>query len=370
MVLFISAGLLSTILAFLSQFKGNRRLLLLSFFIIAVIMGLQDAIGNDFPGYEDAFREISLGQLIPSYLNTDKGDSYFTIEVGWYYLNLLLSKIIFDFHLVSFSVSLLFCYSFYKLLVFVPSKFHWLAVLLFYFSIEHMFLLMSALRQTTAMACFVLVVVFSFNKKIIPALIFALLGTTFHNSFFVALSYLLVLFLPYILFEKNKKILCSLFLISFVYIALNQNSLQSNLVERALPSMSEDTARYSYYIENLEESSVSTLASLFSLGIFLFSLFGLYNCKNKHDMIILLYAVVSYLVLLFLGNNSGSMTRGIYYMTFFNVAASCIIANYLRNPIVKYGYITVLILITGFKFITALTNFQYIKYLDYHTIFF
>jgi len=370
MILFLSAGLLAVLLAYFSQFKGQRGLLVLSLIIIVIIMGLQDAIGNDFSGYEDAFKEINTGRLTPGFFSSEKGDQYLTIEFGWFYLNRFCAFIINDFHLVSVLVALLLCIAIYKVLIYVPSNYHWLAILLFYFSISHMILMMSALRQAFAVACFAMIVVYSFKKKIVMALLFVILGSSFHNSFIVSILFMLILFIPYNWFQRYKKIICLVLLISFAFISMYQGKLQENLIEQALPAMSEDADRYSYYVENIAETSVSTLASIFTFFVFSLTLFGLYRSCNKSEMVILLYAVLSYVALAFVGNNSGSFPRMFYYMTFFNIFASCITANHLRNPIIKAGFIVALFLTTGYSFITALTNIQYIRYLDYHTIFF
>lgn len=366
MIQFIAFGLLATLLAYLSQFKRHKIALILSFVIIAYIMGLQDSIAIDFPNYIELFNNILSGYTQGTFFNIEERAGLSNIEYGWYALNYFLGNIIPNYHIVSLTASIFICYALYKMLQETPSKWHWLGIIYFYFM--PMRFCMSGIRQGVAMACLMLVILYILKKDWKKILLFAFIGISIHNSFIVSLAIIPVLFINDNYIEKHKKKVVTFLILLYFIVLLLSGQIRDLLLMNFINSMNENAEHYVGYLDDINNVNQTLLNKLFRFINFIFIVIAFYLSKDKSRKIITIYLLSAYTVAV-IGEN-GALARINNYYTFFAIPCLCIMPAIIKNNIIKAAFLCVTFVYIAKVFNESLSHYLYVKYLDYHTILF
>lgn len=366
MVYFIVCGLLAFLFAYLSYSQKNRIFMFFAYAVLVYVIGLQDSIGEDYERYIEMFNRIQSGLCEGTLWNFEGRDGTF-IELGWYILNLSLGTIINDFHIVSVVLACCFCYALDKILKFVPQKWYWFALFFFYFTIGQMTFCMSGLRQTMAIICFMLFTAEWLNKNRIRALLYIIVGLTFHNSMIFALPLAAVILIPLDNIIKYKKTytiaLISLYVIGNIFFT----QIQAFFYDLTADWIAEDVGMSTYYLDEMMEGTGATLLrSAIDMLFFIPSIWAFYNIKDKSIYIILYYILSIILTLLF--GTTGSLPRIISYITFMGIPSMCLMLSYIKNKEIRTTIIIAIAAITMMRFSSALINPIYMRYINFHTI--
>lgn len=367
MIYFIICGLLASLLAYLSYKNKSRVLMLFSYAILVYVIGLQDSIGEDYERYIEMFNRIQDGLCKGTLWNFTGRDGTF-IEMGWYLMNRILGFFVNDFHIVSLVLACCFCYALDKLLRFVPQKWHWFALIFFYFTIGQMTFCMSGLRQTMAIVCFMLFVVEWLNQHRSKAIVYILVGLTFHNSMIFALPLAFVMLVPLDNILKYKKAYTLVLIVLFVSGVLFSNQLQTLFYDATVDWLADDVGMNTYYLDEMMQASESSLLALFiEILFFIPAIWAFYNLNNKTIYIILYYILSLICTQLF--GTTGSLPRLVSYISFMGIPSMCLMLAAIKNKYIRTFVILAIIAITMRRFSSALVNPIYMRFLDFHTIF-
>ena len=364
MVFFITAGLLSTLFAFLSQYRKNQRLIFLSLFIIFYIMAFQDAIACDVPAYLDYYYGVLSGTSETVLFRTK--DNIQGLEIGWYYLNYILGKVFHTFYAVMVVIAFFYCYTLYQLLKRIPNQWHWVAIAYFYF--QPMLFFMSGLRQSVAICFFVLAVLQLKEKGYLKALLLLLVGFTFHNSIMYGL-----LFVPfYYLFtsklvEKTNKAFSVVLIVVFTIALMNLSRIQGFMTSTFVEVVESYTDTYTGYLEEMGGTNYTLLNLLSKVFVFVFSVIAFTFCKDEYRWMLGL-SIVSQIGSSLFGYQ-GSIQRVMLYVSLFTVPAYAMIPHYIKNKEFKWVFAFFVCFIAIRTFINSLTNLQFVNYQNYHTVF-
>ena len=166
MIQFLLAGLLATLLSYLSYIQKKDIFLVFALAIMWYIAAFQDCIASDFISYKEMFDQIVHGRIRFSFFRADRDD----VEAGWFMLNRFIGFFFNSFYAVSSIVYLFVFGVFFMLLKRCPSQWRWIAVFYLYFTPGWFTSIMSAERQTVAIAFWILVY-FSLQKKFFLSLL-------------------------------------------------------------------------------------------------------------------------------------------------------------------------------------------------------
>lgn len=363
---FIFCGLLAAFFAYISHIKGNKHYLILSFCVIAYIMGLQDAVAIDFPGYEKNFELIMLGQKSYGFLSIEGRHSEGEIEIGWYFLNRVLGSIIHSYHFVTLVACIFMCCIMYKMLQKVDSKWNWLSILYFY--LVSMQFCMSGIRQALAMMCFMMAAINVIERKWKHLILFSLLGMSFHNSYIVVLCALPLLLIPDDFIEKYIKKVIFICIVAYLLVLLNSSSIRSILIQEFMSTMTENAGEYDHYFESILEAKSSFLNMAFRFLNFIFIVIAFYYAKAKERKLMLFFLIAAYTIAV-VGENS-PLARINNYFTIFSIPAICIIPSVPKNKALCNAFVILTIIYIIKTTIDHANSYLYIGYLDFHTIIF
>ena len=369
MILFVSAGLLATLLAYLSQFDKKNHMLFMAFFIIWFIAAFQDAIGVDFASYKDGFGRILNGSVKGSFFRVEREQT----EMGWYLLCKGIGTLIPSFYAVTPIVYAFILYSLYRLIVLVPAKWRWLFIFYYYFGVKFFLFDMSGMRQGVAIACWILMALSMKENKYKTALLYVVLGISFHNSFIYSLGLAPLILIPY---ERNKfyqrkglwvSIILGAFILVYVYLA--------QITERiaGLTFLFEDMQNeevYIRYITEIESHGFSWLGLASNSIMLLFVTIAFITPKSSSPYSSMFYVLF---IVFFILNSAlggfGSLPRMLLYVGFFALPAVANTGFHLKGAW-RMGYLIFIVFMTFYSFFASLQTEQFIGYMNYHTIFF
>ncbi len=368
MIYYIVCGLLASFFAYLSYKIKNRSLMLFSYAILVYVIGLQDSIGEDYGRYIEMFNRIQDGLCKGALWNFTGRDGTF-IEMGWYLMNRILGFFINDFHIVSVVLACCFCYALDCAFKFVPQKWHWFAMLFFYFTVTLMLLFcMSGLRQTMAIVCFMLFVAEWLNQHFSKAIVYILIGLTFHNSMIFALPLAFVMLVPLDNILKYKRTYTLVLTVLFVSGVLFSEQLQTLFYDATVNWLADDVGMSTYYLDEMMQASESSLLALFIEFLFFIpAIWSFYNLNNKTIYIILYYILSLICTQLF--GTTGSLPRLVSYISFMGIPSMCLMLASIKSKYIRTFVIFAIIAITMRRFSSALVNPIYMRFLDFHTIF-
>ena len=359
---FIILVSIAVVLSYLSQFKKRDVLLYVGFAVFAFIMGFQDSISVDFPGYMKDFDGILKGSVHGAFFRSQdlRGDA---TEYGWYLLNVIIGNVIPTFYAVSFVSCCFFCFSVASLIRdIVPAKYRWVAAI--YFAVSPMIFFMSALRQGVAIGCFIFAVRGILNKKkwYVPVL-WLVAGVLFHNSMIVGIVFLLLLLLP----DKLKVAYAGILSFLFVVALFFGEQYKTEFLLFSTQFFSDNMDQYAYYLTE-DESLVYSLRSIIRIAFpFVFTVIPMFKAQGKDFYYLLFFAVGQILYALF--GFQGNLQRITLYLTIFAVASFMISSNHIKNQLVNAIFIGGNLLLNIYLFMVLLSNEQYSNFLHYRTVF-
>jgi hypothetical protein len=370
---FVVAGLLASLFAYLSYSQKKEGYLIFSFVILWYIAAFQDCIASDFISYKTTFEDINLSYMKGVFLRRSEFPED-GMEIGWYILNKGIAYFSNTFYVVTPIVYGIIFYSFYKLIQYAPSKWRWVAIFYFYFTPGWMTSIMSAQRQSVAIAFWILLVIALLNKEYIKAVIFTIIGISFHNSMLYSLPFLLLLLLPLdkINFNRSRAIWFSIFIIIFFIGYLYVQELVEG-VSMLFDSLdSEAVKSYAYYIQELEQTDLTSkwTTIIFRLILYVFIIWSFIFSERKSANSSLFYIlfIISYNLIGSMGGY-GSFARIFRYIMFTSLPAVSNTAFRLNKP-ARYVFIGYMIFSSLYSFNAAVHTEQFANYLNYRTIFF
>ena len=374
MIFFAFSGILATFLAYVAKNDKGRTSLFMCFFVMWFVASFQDCIGTDIIAYKEAFEKIMRGGMDFSFFRSDRD----AIEIGWYLLNKGLGSLFGTFYAVMPVVYAVILYSVYKLLLYIPKQWMWVAVFFYYFGLKLFLFDMSGLRQGIAVAFWLLLVFSLKEKKYKASLVYALLGISFHNSFIFSIAFIPLIYIPYERIDFNRiGVKVAVFLaiiISFIVGYIYFPQLVDTQTTALVSAMSEydESNVYTRYVMEMEGQQVrlSTMMFTFLLLIFVATAFVSSSKERKlpyENMFFVLY-IISFLLESFLGG-FGTLPRMFRYIGFFAIPAIGITAYRLKG-VFRYSFIAYMALSTLYTFWASVHTEQFEAYLNYHTIFF
>ncbi len=181
-------GVIAVFFAFLASV--DKAWLKVTFFVIFAFLALRYNFGNDYKGYNNRFLEIN------GYQDIGVAAEFVTWEPGWFFLNRMFgvwgSS---GFFLMVALLAAFNCFVYYLFIKrYVPPSYYWFAVFLYIFTPGLMLVHSSAMRQSVAIALFLLAIDFLCRKKILLYFLCLTIAITFHKSAVVLVPiYLLTL---------------------------------------------------------------------------------------------------------------------------------------------------------------------------------
>lgn len=207
MIITAIIGILAVFLAWLESSGQWKHGLKASLFVIFVFLAIRYDFGNDYQPYYELFEEIvsfnNLGALIR--------DTSVYSENGWKVLCWLFKPFGF-FALIAFisGINIFLLGRFIK--KYIPTKYYWFAIFLYFFTPGMMLIMSTAFRQTLATMLFIFAIDYLIEKKPIKYLFVVLVASTIH------VSALILIVLVVLCFAKRdySKIVSVVFLAIFV----------------------------------------------------------------------------------------------------------------------------------------------------------
>lgn len=344
------------ILSYLSQFKKYRYLFSLSFIIIYIFTAFRYEVGTDYNNYYESFNYIS---RLSSFDCLDY--SIFKVEPSWVILNYIFKP--FGFFGFIITLSAFFCYTYYSLIKkYVEPRFYWVAVFIYLFSADIMWIQLSAIRQALSVAIFVHSVKYiTEKKKPLNYVLFNLFGGLFHTSAFFMV--------PLVLFAfdkiKNNKITGLIIILVFGVLLLFGETFLSRITELTLLITGDAYANRLLSETDVSTTIIGSIAWISVLGIVIFYSYkqderikNLFYFSSLHSLVYVMSPLI------WLSDRMG------YYFAVFSIVVVPII---LQNEKCKFKKIAVFSIFAIFL-IYRLMNFLKLDwvifgYSDYNTIF-
>lgn len=284
---------LSALTAWINKYR--RFFLSLSFFLLFVFSSIRYNYGNDYDSYYTWYRWIHIG-----------GASPYKSQVGFTWLNMIMP----NFFVMVIVISFLFLWSVYLLIRDnVEEQCYGLAVMIFVIN-PYLFLInLSAMRQSIAIALFIVAVYFAGKRKIIPYVLIILLAGIFHTSALVLL--------PFYLIINDKKI--NVFFGVIVFVVLLVFFIDTNLFNNSISlilSAFDEKEYNNLYADSTGNSLRATILSLVSL---LYVVINLHKLSRKNLMYSKLYLVS--MILAVFEFRLSMLTRIQMYFDIFSVVA-------------------------------------------------
>lgn len=363
MYLVTFTSLVAVLLTYFSQYHIYKNFYRIAFFIITFIACIHYNFGTDYESYYDMYVTLSHNFSIENIFTSDN----LFVEPGWAFLNLIFSGFgdPLGFILLVAFLNIIQNYIFYVLIKrYVNPKHRWLALIIYLFSSTFYILNFSMMRQGFAVSLIVLAVIFLVENKCIKGFIVVLLASLVHTS---ALIFIPVLLLKYFKLY-NRKLLCILLWISVICMFFF-NSLTSSLFNYLV--VMEAFEDYQGYAD-FGSTSIGIGFFLNSIPYVIIS-YMLLNRKLNLSRPIIVMSVIMFITLILVPFtlNITLIGRLLYY---FSVFAIVIIPNlYMRikKPLIKYGitFIYLFMLLWGYSDFFKPSNWAYLGYKTFHTIF-
>ncbi len=349
----LSAFAISTL-----RIKGSVKrnyALLFAFTLLFLFAAFRYDYGNDFVAYQTIFNEAQLGVNLHA------------VEPLYF----LINKAFPSFQLLIATLSLIYLYVVYKLIVkYLDKKYAAWAVFIFLVN-PYLFLMsMSSIRQTLVISLFVASLVLEPKGKLSRAIIFIL--TIIVSCFIHQTAILLVPFFFIFHMERNTKVDTIIFG-AVPMVLLSTSQLLNYLIDKVLMLFS-NNLNYAYHLETGGANSLQ--ATLLTLIIYLYVLLSLKNVDEKMYPVVrlylfgLLFGVLAYRYAMF--------TRFQMYFDLFGIVALPAVFKANRQIhfpqwkqlLYKYAFPCAIFLIFVLRYYSFFTNEMWSYFFKYTTFFF
>lgn len=338
----------SSLLSFDS--KRRRGFLFLSFFLLFVFSALRYNFGNDYTSYQRWFEYIKIG-----------GKSPYGSQIGFTWLN----RIIPSYYLLLAIISFLFLWSVYHMIkANLDAELYGLAVFIFTIN-PYLFLMnLSAIRQSIAIALFIIAVNCAQKKQLVRYIILIAVAGLFHTS-------AIVLFPFYFIINENKinkffvAIIAGLLILTFADEKFFNNTIQSILNFF-------DNSQYEHYYSDVQGNSLR--ATLLSSIYLIYVLLNINRLSGKKLLFSKLYLIS--LILAIFEFRLSMLTRIQMYFDIFSIISLPSIfthcyknsrgtADKIFNVII---FPTLIVIIYFLRYYSFFTNPLWESFRTYHSI--
>ena len=319
--------------AYLARYKGFKFGLKISFLLIFIFLAIRYDFGNDYMGYYEGF--ISLN----SYSSINYFDPSLHYEPGWIFLCRLFQPLGF-FSLVIF-LALFNCIVYYFFIKrYVPVRYYWIAVFFYVFTPGFMLIHASAMRQSIAVALFLVSVKYIYKRDLVRYLVCIGMGYLFHvSAIFLAPVYLIGIFN----WKVNKARGITLFIIFLSLFVLG------NLL---LPSLkmitNEYFQKYEVYLGNKSDLN-SGIGVIFMSIVLIFILFYSRFQLREYDVLFKL-AILGFMFIP-LGLLILMMSRIGMYFAPATIIVYPVVILHIKDPTIKRAFTVFLVAFTLYTFV-------------------
>ena len=350
MVQVIILNLIAVFFAYLTKYKVEFGLKA-SFIAIFIFLALRYDFGSDYQNYYNGFININKYSSI-NYFNES-----IQFEIGWIFLCRLFGPFGF-FSLIVFLAAFNCLVYYYFIKKYVPVNYYWLAVFIYVFNSEYMLIHASAMRQSIAIAIFLISIQYIYKKDILRYLICIGIAWLFHSSAIILIP-LFVLGIWNWEIDKNKSIVIFLIFIGlFIY------------TTAFLPVINEVVNVYFEKYEGYQEQAeLSTGIGLIILScLFIFVLYYSQDQKKQTTLLSKIF-LISFL-LLPVSQSIMYLARINMYFSPASIAVFPLILIKIKKPVIKILFTTFLIVFTLYGFISFFDSEIYKSSVEtYQTIF-
>jgi hypothetical protein len=324
MTIYIILVLLSVFFTWLQHVGSLKNGMRISFFLIFLFLALRYNYGNDYSSYYEEF--ISLQSL-------QDEDFYFKAnEVGWLYLNYFFKYLFGNtgFFIMMASMAALTCFVLYRFTTkYIPTKYYTFTIALLLLEPNNILVLSSAMRQSVAVAIFLLSFDYLIKRKFLKYLAGILIASLFHTSVLIFMTLILLnivnwkIYLPYILF---------VFIV--LVVLLNNLKVIFDQIDFLLESQGSD---YLFYTQQGFNENKYGLGFAFSAFLYLSVLIVNRKIHKNLERIVFVKIAIVALLLLILGLSLQLANRLSYYIF----------------PLVVSAYVITLVDLGKAKFVAA-----------------
>jgi hypothetical protein len=343
-------NLIAVFFAYLARNKAGDHFLKISFFVIFYFLALRYNYGNDYSAYMDGFNEI----------NSNPGISYFGkdshFEPGWIFLCRLFKP--FGFFILIAFLSMFNSIIYYRFLrKYVPPSYYWFAVFFYTFNPSLMLVNQSGIRQSIAIAFFLISLEYVYKKNIIGFLSCIAIASLFHSSALIVLPvYLIGLFN----FKFNIFAAAIVFAVYLCFFRITDIIMSSLSVFLLL-----NIKDYAIYMDQTE-SSAGLGVLFYSIVLFFILIYAKNNCNEN---LLLSKISIFHFIFIPLGLSVTMFYRLGFYFTPALMAALPQLFLNVRPLFVKRSIIILLVLHTIYSYNQFMNSETYSKaFSTYKTI--
>ena len=354
--------LVSVIATLLTYLEGNNKLkggMKWGFLIVVLTAAIRDNYGNDFDSYLDWFTQVTKSNLNIFQIMSDK--AIFGVDNGWSLLNYFFVPFGFNFFIAFITlITGIIYYSFIKNNV--EPKWRWLAVFIYLFSSQFFVLGLSMMRQSFAMALFVLSYSFIKDQKYIVAVCIMLFATTIHTSALITLPFIFLNMKK----DWNHKLLSTLLILiyfGFIVVARYTTDILNQIF--FLSSFERFSDNYS---ENVIEFNLGIGYIVMQLPFLLYVVYAWRNKISNNQAVAILMSSIPYFLLAF--KDVAMSERLGYYFAVFSIITLPFVFSSINKRIIRLALLLIYAVVTIYSYNMFFTSPIWTeKFFVYHTIF-
>lgn len=336
----------------------------LSFIITGFLLAIHYDYGNDYMPYYHMYLDIWQNYYSISYVINDliiRNNEY-----GWTLISLFFSNFGENgfYLMVAVLTSFQTWVYYYTITKYVPRNWWWFATFIYLTDTSLYILEFSMMRQSLAIAVFLLLFEWILKRKILKTLIVIYFLTTIHSSAIVLFPTAFFGYLPI----KGGKVYAWIVIILFAACFISKTFLTS--IFQYMSSIEQVERYYDSYLgsEQLNKFGLGFIVLLIPFALCMGYLFIKKDISQK-ALISILIACLSYIIIPF-GQIVQLISRIGFYFTAYSVIALPIAYGSIQDQLIKYGLVVIECSILMYIFITFFNNPIWIEhYSNFDTIF-
>lgn len=326
-------GVFCVLFAWLEDYKNFNYGLKIGFGFIFLFLALRYDFGNDYMPYYNFFYGVE--DLTDDEIHSE--DQHF--EIGWIYLNKIFYN--WGFFTMQMTLASINCIVYYYFIKkYCPKHYYWFAMFLYVFSSGIMLTHSSAMRQSIAIAIFLISLSFLQKKQLLRYIILIGIASLIHTSALILSPLILLPFINFRISFRSGLITFSIFLLLFIYanfILSNITSLSGVYFER-----------YAEYLDNEGVMLGSGLGLIF-LSILLILILKYSKYQTKENSLLFKLAILNFMFIP-MGFALQSVGRlGMYFLPVTIVVYPLIICT-IKSNIIRSIITTSIVLVTLYTF--------------------
>lgn len=303
--------------------RNKKRGLQISMSILFIFLALRYNFGNDYPAYNWLFNTSDFSGMIDA-----------RIEYGYALLCLIFKPL--GFFVLIIAWSAFYCFALYKTFRrYIPHQYYWIVIMSIISNADLVFFGASAIRQTLAFSCILLILPYLESKKPIRYALGVIIASLFHQSalVFIALYPLMYLNL------RNQIFIIVLGIIAIMFMTVLKSQFESIVNLIAASHFEKYLDRYGTSQKAIEGGSVGTVIRIIFLFLFLW---GMSFEGNKIRSIFFILAIMC--IVIFTMRNLVSLQRLTLYFGYMMAFSFSYVLEFVKKKIPGF-YIPVLSLV-------------------------